>query len=217
MFLDPSSRWNTTRDVPEMRLYNSLPRGKDINNYPTLANYQNKQTKPNSPERKTSSKHPSPSRKTQSMDMYHEHPSQPQTQQTQEKVPQPSETKQEEPEIDPVTKRPIRINPLIKYASVNRQCSCCNGGDCKESKKKKLQTSNSEESESSESPSESPMLPEKKSVEKKVNFGGDDQIDDFGGSPGRSKTRRKDMLKSLSEPYAKVTPPIKVKSLLLYG
>lgn len=38
--LDPTPRWNTHRDSPEMRPYNSLPRGQDVNNYPSLAAHQ---------------------------------------------------------------------------------------------------------------------------------------------------------------------------------
>lgn len=42
MSSDPSPRWSTPRDSPEMRLYSSLPRGQDIRNYPSLTSHQNK-------------------------------------------------------------------------------------------------------------------------------------------------------------------------------
>lgn len=37
---DPTPRWAALRNSVELRPYNSLPRGQDINNYPSLALHQ---------------------------------------------------------------------------------------------------------------------------------------------------------------------------------
>ncbi|KAG5872226.1 hypothetical protein JTB14_017045 [Gonioctena quinquepunctata] len=72
-------RWNILRGSPELRPYNSLPRGQDINNYPSLAihqaNLRNKQnsqkisadSSPSPPYRRRS-----PARRTHSEDIYSE-------------------------------------------------------------------------------------------------------------------------------------------------
>lgn len=40
--LDPTPRWPSSRDSPEFRPYNSLPRGQDVSEYPSLKQIANK-------------------------------------------------------------------------------------------------------------------------------------------------------------------------------
>lgn len=71
-FLDPTSRWNVLRGSPELRPYNSLPRGQDINNYPSLAlhqtNLKNQQLSVDS--HSPIFRRKSPTRRSQSEDVY---------------------------------------------------------------------------------------------------------------------------------------------------
>lgn len=44
LFIDPNPRWASSRDSPEFRPYNSLPRGRDVTDYPSLIAQRSVQT-----------------------------------------------------------------------------------------------------------------------------------------------------------------------------
>lgn len=75
-FIDPTPRWNTHRDSPEMRPYNSLPRGQDVSNYPSLAAHQTTPKSENKGKGTTvttsSSGHKATARRAHSEDVYAE-------------------------------------------------------------------------------------------------------------------------------------------------
>lgn len=128
---DPTPRWNALRGSPEIRPYNSLPRGQDIQNYPSLLPHQvNKDKDPPSPiptakiSPASQRKH-SPARRSHSEDVYSDTPPPPKT----ETPPQP-------PPSDPIETPPVRVNPLIKFAE-RRQSSL--GVDASKPLKKRLQ------------------------------------------------------------------------------
>ncbi|XP_030760495.1 uncharacterized protein LOC115885657, partial [Sitophilus oryzae] len=83
---NPSPRWTALRTSPELRPYNSLPRGQDISNYPSLLGIRSTDT----PRRS------SPQRRTKSEDVYHEN--------------------KDNPGEDQIPKRPVRVNPLMSIS-----------------------------------------------------------------------------------------------------
>ncbi|VEN59751.1 unnamed protein product, partial [Callosobruchus maculatus] len=103
---NPTPRWWAVRGSPEFRPYSSLPRDQDASEYPTLANLRNKQRSAShamshqdpSP---TFGRKRSPTRRTQSEDIYSERGASPNL----------SECSNE---------RPVRVNPLMRYADSRR-------------------------------------------------------------------------------------------------
>lgn len=194
-----------------MRPYNSLPRGQDINNFPSLAIHQNKAQKKKSPSpinRSLSPRRRSPTRRSHSEEIYNDVKSDSDVKIVVEKVPQEKldTSKPTEQNIDPITKRPIRINPLIKYASENRQCSCCKEVSCKEAETRKKSLKHFKTEGSTASTNNSPKVIEHKAtVEKRVSFGNNDQGDGTKESPGKSKVRKKDILKQSHSLIEKTT------------
>ncbi|CAH2000126.1 unnamed protein product [Acanthoscelides obtectus] len=99
---NPTPRWWAVRGSPEFRPYSSLPRDQDANDYPTLANLRYKQRSASNavPPSPTFGRR-SPTRRTQSEDIYNERGASPNL----------SECSNE---------RPVRMNPLMKYADSRR-------------------------------------------------------------------------------------------------
>ncbi|XP_076257661.1 bitesize isoform X3 [Rhynchophorus ferrugineus] len=83
---NPSPRWAALRTSSELRPYNSLPRGQDISNYPSLAGI-----------RSTDTPRKSPTRRTKSEDVY-------------------AEEKESPVEPEKIPKRPARVNPLMSIS-----------------------------------------------------------------------------------------------------
>ncbi|XP_064212503.1 uncharacterized protein LOC664073 isoform X2 [Tribolium castaneum] len=140
---NPTPRWSALRGSPELRPYNSLPRGQDINSYPSLALHKANSQGCDRPNEVTSSParlHPA-CRRTQSEDVYNERPNSPQ---------KPSDTP------DTATKRPTRVNPLMRLGE-NKQSS---------------QKANKSPRRKSQAKNETPETEEetKKSAEKRVSF-----------------------------------------------
>ncbi|KAJ8935267.1 hypothetical protein NQ314_012909 [Rhamnusium bicolor] len=118
-FVDPTPRWRALRGSPELRPYNSLPRGQDINNYPSLVLHQTNLKNQHlscdsssSPPRRRS-----PTRRTHSEDVYNERGISPIRADVKEN---------EEKEIKDLSaaentvKRQVRVNPLMRLAE-NKQ------------------------------------------------------------------------------------------------
>ncbi|KAK9875209.1 hypothetical protein WA026_006000 [Henosepilachna vigintioctopunctata] len=118
---NPTPRWSTPRNAPEMRPYNSLPRGQDITNYPSLQHQhqdaipQPQQQIANSP----SPKRHSPARRTHSEDVY---PEREDVQYPRDHSNPPSDTTESSPSKSPISppQRSPRINPLILYAQKDK-------------------------------------------------------------------------------------------------
>ncbi|KAI4460202.1 hypothetical protein MML48_6g00011300 [Holotrichia oblita] len=152
---NPTPRWNAIRGSPEIRPYNSLPRGQDISNYPSLIPHQinkdNKEEIP-SPTAKISPISPrkhSPARRSHSEDVYSDIGTQDPNQssikidqssiKTDQSSIQTDQSQTPPPSSDSETKSakespPIRVNPLIKFAAERRQSSL--GSEAPKAKKK---------------------------------------------------------------------------------
>ncbi|KAH0809362.1 hypothetical protein GEV33_013424 [Tenebrio molitor] len=109
---NPTPRWTALRGSPELRPYNSLPRGQDINNYPSLALHKaNSEPQERSNERNVSPSRLHPAcRRTHSEDVYNERPN------------SPLKSSTNADPTDNVTKRPARVNPLMRLGE-NKQSS----------------------------------------------------------------------------------------------
>nr|XP_023023057.1 uncharacterized protein LOC111511278 [Leptinotarsa decemlineata] len=106
---NPTPRWSALRGSPELRPYNSLPRGQDINNYPSLALHQtnlrnqlNSVDSPSSPHRRHS-----PARRTHSEDVYTERGSSPLSMGDAHHVNS--------------SHKPARVNPLMQLAESRQE------------------------------------------------------------------------------------------------
>lgn len=114
MFSDPTPRWSTIRSSQEFRPYNSLPRGQDINNYPSLALHQTNLRNQQNLSVDTASqplRRWSPTRRTQSEDVYNER-TDPSANFSM------SSTSSGENQAN---ERPIRVNPLMKLAETRQK------------------------------------------------------------------------------------------------
>ncbi|XP_060527317.1 uncharacterized protein LOC132702588 isoform X2 [Cylas formicarius] len=109
---NPTPRWSALRGSPELRPYNSLPRGQDINNYPTLALHR-ENLRNNNPVRETGR---SPNRRTQSEDVYQDRDLQTVPGEhflgENRSIDVPNDTA---PNHD-VTRKSVRVNPLLLLA-----------------------------------------------------------------------------------------------------
>lgn len=109
LFSDPTPRWSSLRSSHEFRPYSSLPRSQDINNFPSLALYQtNLKNQQNLSIEKTSPpfRRRSPTRRTQSEDVYNERSD-----------PSVNFSMSSSSSGDSqVNERPARVNPLMKLA-----------------------------------------------------------------------------------------------------
>lgn len=112
--LDPTPRWSALRGSPELRPYNSLPRGQDITNYPSLTLHQ---TNLRNQDPSVSPRHRrSPTRRTQSEDVYNERGVSPVKSEVKE-----NGGKDAEPSGDAApVKRQVRVNPLMKLAETKQ-------------------------------------------------------------------------------------------------
>ncbi|RZB39337.1 hypothetical protein BDFB_004261 [Asbolus verrucosus] len=162
---NPTPRWSALRGSPELRPYNSLPRGQDINSYPSLAlhkaNSQNQETNL-SPTRKHT-----PCRRTHSEDVYNERSN------------SPIKTNTSSDSSDNAAKRPPRVNPLMRLGE-NKQSS---PKSAKSSPRRKGQQAKSETPENADKetkqeveearkdiPSSLGKKSDKTNVEKRVSF-----------------------------------------------
>ncbi|KAH1005526.1 hypothetical protein HUJ04_006486 [Dendroctonus ponderosae] len=99
---NPTPRWAALRNSVELRPYNSLPRGQDINNYPSLAPHQAnlRNTDYNIEIRR------SPARRAKSEDVY-----------TERNVPAAVDCASSDPTNESQSpKRPARVNPLMSIS-----------------------------------------------------------------------------------------------------
>ncbi|KRT84735.1 hypothetical protein AMK59_2270 [Oryctes borbonicus] len=125
---NPTPRWNSLRGSPEIRPYNSLPRGQDISNYPSLIPHQtakqdHKELPTPSPRiSPVSPRKHSPARRSHSEDVYSDVKSQDQTSvktDLSQTPPASSDSDTKSAKGSP----PVRVNPLIKFAAERRQSS----------------------------------------------------------------------------------------------
>ncbi|KAL3277069.1 hypothetical protein HHI36_012430 [Cryptolaemus montrouzieri] len=112
---NPTPPWTAPRSTPEMRPYNSLPRGQDISNYPSLQHQAGElNVNPLNAAESFLHKH-SPARRTLSEDVYTErnnpHSSQHNLDNTTCSTPDSSPSK---------SPRSPRINPLVLYAQKDK-------------------------------------------------------------------------------------------------
>lgn len=166
--LDPTSRWNATRDSPELRPYNSLPRGQDISNFPSLVAHQTKTQKERSP----SPLRRVPAKRSLSEDVYSERTNENVTEAT------PNGTSTKSTDETKQQSRPVRENPLIKYASEHKAQNTPKKSDAK----RKLQHSKTVGSE--------PTSKLNAAVEKHVSF---ENNNDVKESPVRAKLKKREL------------------------
>ncbi|CAH1155023.1 unnamed protein product [Phaedon cochleariae] len=164
---NPTPRWTALRCSPELRPYNSLPRGQGVTDYPSLALHQtnlvNQQLSLKS-ESSPIQRRISPSRRTQSEDVYSA---------THEATPASLEEPQPEatPQVSP--RRLERVNPLMRLADQKQ------GKDGRKAQKRSRQLNEGSSEEGSSREDErtrdtlTPELPSKfdrLASEKRVSF-----------------------------------------------
>lgn len=176
-----------------MRPYNSLPRGQDINNYPTLALHKSKnEDQEASTKTNVASTKCPPARRAHSEDVYVERQSD--TSQTQlvkeiiEKSMESSEVKE---------RRPLpRTNPLMRLSTENKQQE--SSKTVRSSPRRRLQHSKTEsqdakktENQSSDMTVKEVMTDKKLSAEKRVSFESSvvDKVQQDVASSPKSKTQ----------------------------
>lgn len=152
------------RGSPETRPYNSLPRGQDVSNYPSLAVHQtNAKNTSRSPSPSKPPRKHSPAKRSHSEDVYNER------------------DKSSEPKPEEVKRSP-RINPLIKYASERkpRQDSESDASNSDKENdlisaktKRKLMHTRSENLESKRCLEVTAKVESAKTFEKRVSFSND--------------------------------------------
>ncbi|XP_018565614.1 uncharacterized protein LOC108906745 [Anoplophora glabripennis] len=154
---NPTPRWSALRGSPELRPYNSLPRGQDITNYPSLALHQTNLKNQNQDPSVSPIRHRrSPTRRTQSEDVYIERTS----------SPAKPENGGKDPEGEP-PKRQTRVNPLMKLAET-RQSKDRTGSPKR--KKTEVKQESGEQEKDLLTPDSGKKQDRSSSIEKRVSF-----------------------------------------------